>query len=119
MYHTASNFYSLAYTDDEIKGDVRTHCISYGRCNFRCGYCSFKFRNDYVEYSREILARKFEILASKSLYFKFTGGEPLLNPNLYDDLKKVKELGGTVFLDTNGSMPYIAEKIFKKDFRNS
>jgi len=113
LYHISSNFYSLVYIDEDIKGDVKTHCISYGRCNFRCAYCAFKFRDDYVKYNPEILVRKFEILASRSLYFKFTGGEPLLNPDIYEDLKAVKKLGGVVFLDTNGSMPYIAENIFK------
>ena len=37
--------------------------------------------------------------------FKFTGGEPCLNSELYTMLEMVKSKGGTCFLDTNGSFP--------------
>lgn len=46
--------------------------------------------------------------------FKFTGGEPCLNIYLEEELQIVKQNNGIVFLDTNGSLPAIVEKLLKK-----
>jgi len=35
----------------------------------------------------------------------FSGGEPLLQPDLIDYIRMVKDLGYKVKLDTNGTMP--------------
>lgn len=40
-----------------------------------------------------------------------SGGEPLLQPDLYDFIKKVRRLGYKVKLDTNGSMPDRLQKL--------
>ncbi|PWB02110.1 hypothetical protein C5O24_12675, partial [Paramuribaculum intestinale] len=46
--------------------------------------------------------------------FKFTGGEPTLNPKLIDDMEVIRDLGGFIYLDTNGSRPDIVGKIIDR-----
>ena len=41
----------------------------------------------------------------------FTGGEPTLMPELVDRIRKVKELGFLIKLDTNGTNPGIVEEL--------
>lgn len=73
----------------------------------------YKHTNNYVDFSAE----EFEELVNKLLptgqMFKFTGGEPTLNPELERDLSIVKQAGGTCFVDTNGSFPMLIEKLIQ------
>lgn len=101
-----------------VKGRTsqNVHSISYHRCNFNCEFCFFKYykhTNNYVDFSAE----EFEELVNKLLptgqMFKFTGGEPTLNPELERDLSIVKQAGGTCFVDTNGSFPMLIEKLIQ------
>ena len=76
-------------------------------CNFRCGFCHNpelvlpdKPEKTYKE--KEIL----DFLRQRKKYLDavcITGGEPLINSNLHELLKKIKELGFLIKLDTNGS----------------
>ena len=90
------------------------HCIVYDRCNFDCTFCPKQYKKgrstDYTleEFESEILE-----LMKKSNGFKFTGGEPTLNPRLMEDVSIVKKHGGIIFLDTNGSNPDVMEKLLK------
>ena len=88
-------------------------------CNFRCGFCHNpglvlpdKPEKTYKE--KEIL----DFLKQRKKYLDavcITGGEPLINPDLSELLKKIKELGFLVKLDTNGSNPNeLKELICKK-----
>lgn len=43
-----------------------------------------------------------------------SGGEPLLNPDIRDFLKKIKDLGYLVKLDTNGSYPLELKSVVKE-----
>lgn len=82
------------------------HCIAYDKCNYNCKFCPKQYKNskmmDYSPIEFESIIQK---LIRKSNGFKFTGGEPTLNPRLLQDVSIVKKYGGTVFLDTNGSNP--------------
>ena len=42
-----------------------------------------------------------------------TGGEPTIQPDLTEFIEKIKKIGYLVKLDTNGSNPYILEKLLK------
>ena len=44
-----------------------------------------------------------------------TGGEPLLQPDIEDFLRKIKELGYLVKLDTNGSFPEKLKNLVDKN----
>lgn len=93
------------------------HSISYNRCNFDCEYCFFnnyRYTNEYVEYDTEQFKNLVNELIKTGNMFKFTGGEPTLNPRLMDDIKIVKDVGGKVFLDTNASNNKIIEALLRE-----
>ena len=78
-----------------------------GGCNFRCPFChnrSLVFLNENdseisVSDILEYLETRKKILDGVCI----TGGEPLLHKGIFDFIRKVKELGLLVKLDTNGS----------------
>jgi pyruvate formate lyase activating enzyme len=84
-------------------------------CNFRCPFCHnrelvlepeqfqdipFDFVRQFVEENREFLDG-----------IVVTGGEPTMHPDLPQLLRKVKQLGVKVKLDTNGSNPDMLEDL--------
>ena len=84
-------------------------------CNFRCSYChNPKLVNP--ELFSEPIPEK-EVLSflemRKGLIDSvvITGGEPLLQPDVEDFIKEVKEMGYAVKLDTNGSNPRRLEEL--------
>jgi MoaA/NifB/PqqE/SkfB family radical SAM enzyme len=83
-------------------------------CNAQCGFCSFP---QVAPASRVMAdpARLFQGLASLKMagvqYVCFTGGEPLLYPDLLPALHQARELGLNTLLCTNGSM--LTPKIIK------
>ncbi|MCD6522644.1 MAG: anaerobic ribonucleoside-triphosphate reductase activating protein [Candidatus Diapherotrites archaeon] len=88
-------------------------------CNFRCGYCH---NPQLVEPARFPPGKTFsedEILSYLDKRkgqidgLVITGGEPTLQPDLYDFIKKVKQKGFLVKLDTNGTNPDIVEKLIQ------
>ncbi|MEF3694133.1 MAG: anaerobic ribonucleoside-triphosphate reductase activating protein [Candidatus Cloacimonadota bacterium] len=78
-------------------------------CNFRCPYCHNPGLVDPERFTESI--PESEVLAflqkraGKLNALTVTGGEPLLQPDLEDFLKNVKDLGYLIKLDTNGSFP--------------
>ena len=91
----------------------KVHAIVYDKCNFKCKFCTAHLRdkNEYKEYSEDefIYVSSQLLLLGKS--FKFTGGEPTLNKYILRDTKIVKDLGGFIYLDTNGSHPNIVQQM--------
>lgn len=87
-------------------------------CNFRCPFCHNAFLvtdidNSIVFPEEEILAylkKRKGILEGVCI----TGGEPLLRHGLEDFIKKVKDLGLCVKLDTNGTDPEKLKGLIEK-----
>ncbi|MCX6765077.1 MAG: anaerobic ribonucleoside-triphosphate reductase activating protein [Candidatus Nealsonbacteria bacterium] len=89
-------------------------------CNFRCPWC----------YSSELVLPakiKSQPKVSQNEFFEFLngkkgllegvvicGGEPTLNKDLMEFIGKIKEMGFTVKLDTNGSNPEILKELLEK-----
>jgi len=89
-------------------------------CNFRCPFC----------YSSELVLPeriKDQPVLSEKYFFDFLrdkvgllegivvcGGEPTLNLDLPDFLKKIKDMGFLVKLDTNGSNPRMLESLIEQ-----
>jgi len=89
-------------------------------CNFRCPWC----------YSSElVLPKKIKkqpkILEKEFFYFLekrkgilegivLCGGEPTINKNLPEFIKKIKKIGFLVKLDTNGSNPKMLRELINK-----
>lgn len=77
-------------------------------CNFYCPFCHNALlvdgggTGDYTEeYILGFLKKRYGILDGVCI----TGGEPLINKDIKEFIKKVKEIGYSVKLDTNGSFP--------------
>ena len=87
----------------------RTACTVFtGGCNLRCPFChnAGLVRTPLAEpnLTDEVLAylaKRKGILDGVCV----TGGEPLLQPDLEDFLRQMKEMGYAVKLDTNGMLP--------------
>ena len=75
-------------------------------CNLCCSYCDARYAN---EEEGKILSID-EIAASihPGPLVEITGGEPLLQPNVYSLIEKLLAAGKTVLIETNGSMPISA-----------
>ena len=86
-------------------------------CNFRCGYCHNPqlvlpelFAQNQTIPTTEVLAH----LEKRKGWLDgvvVTGGEPTIHNDLPKFLKRIKEIGYRVKLDTNGSNPYMLERI--------
>jgi pyruvate formate lyase activating enzyme len=88
-------------------------------CNFRCPWC----HNAGLVLPEEIADRLIESEEVLSFLEKrkgvldgvcVTGGEPLLQAELPDFLRRVKDLGYRVKLDTNGSFPERLEELVRE-----
>lgn len=92
--------------------------IFLGGCNFRCPFC---------HNASLVLAPKSQPIISEDEVFTtlkkrigilegvcITGGEPTLYVGLYDLIRKIKDLGFLVKLDTNGSNPHIISKLLEE-----
>ena len=87
----------------------RTACTVFtGGCNLRCPFChnAGLVRTPLAgpNLTDEVLAylqKRRGILDGVCV----TGGEPLLQPDLEDFLRRIKEMGYAVKLDTNGTLP--------------
>ncbi len=78
-------------------------------CNFRCGFC---YNSNLVTHTDQVkIIPEKEVLDFLSSRKKkldavvITGGEPTLQPDLPQFIKKIKALGYLVKLDTNGTNP--------------
>ena len=78
-------------------------------CNFRCHYChnpelvNPELFQEPIPETQILLFLKGRIKKLDAV--TITGGEPLLQPDLKDFLKKIKNLGYLIKLDTNGTFP--------------
>ncbi len=99
----------------------RTACtvFTFG-CNLRCPFCHnaqlVLGENNDGEYISE--EEFFKFLKKRSGLLDgvcVTGGEPLLQPEIETFLKKIKEYGFLVKLDTNGFFPERLERIIKAE----
>ena len=79
-----------------------------GGCNFRCPFChnaSLVLGHGEEEYTEDEI---FEFLKKRQGTLEgvaITGGEPLIQSDIVDFIKKIKDMGFKVKLDTNGSFP--------------
>ena len=89
-----------------------------GGCNYRCPYCQ---NGDLVLHPEEVepysedevlshLMRRKSVLTGVCI----TGGEPTLQPDLKDFIRKIKDLGFAVKLDTNGSHPVLLKELVEE-----
>ncbi len=89
-------------------------------CSFKCPYChnsdlispDSKDKEYFpVEYIYSFISNRKGLIDGISI----TGGEPTLQPDLYDFITEVKSMGLKIKLDTNGSNPEILEPLLKEN----
>jgi MoaA/NifB/PqqE/SkfB family radical SAM enzyme len=88
----------LAHTDHPLL----VHIVPIRRCNIDCGYC-----NEYDKISKpvptaEMIARIDRLAALGTSVVAFSGGEPLLHPDLDSLIRRIREHGMIAGLITNG-----------------
>lgn len=95
-------------------------CIVFTQgCNFRCPYCYntelISLPNSEEEESTDFF---WEFLESRKNLLDgvcITGGEPLLHEDLPEFIRKIRERGFQVKLDTNGSFPECLEELLRQE----
>lgn len=89
--------------------------IFFGNCNLRCPFCHnmelVEHPEKYPEFSITQILDFLKERVGKLNGVAITGGEPLLNRDIGDLLKPIKELGYPIKLDTNGFFPDMIEKL--------
>ncbi len=89
-----------------------------GGCNFRCPFC--QNRDLVLEPESQPAMEKEEIIAflrkRKGILTGvcITGGEPTIEEGIEELIKKIKEIGYLVKLDTNGYRPEMIRKLTQK-----
>jgi len=89
-------------------------------CNFRCGFC----HNPELVLEKaggidiDILLKNISSRAKAGWYqgVCISGGEPTNQNELIDFCKKIKEIGLSIKLDTNGTNPNILRELLNKKF---
>ncbi|HOJ49850.1 MAG TPA: anaerobic ribonucleoside-triphosphate reductase activating protein [Spirochaetota bacterium] len=99
--------------------DTLAGIIFLAGCNFRCPYCHNMNIVENIE-NLEMLEPEFvinEFKRRKKLLdgIVITGGEPTIYKNLPIFIKKIKEIGYKIKLDTNGYIPQIIKEIIEKN----
>ena len=94
--------------------------IFLGGCNLRCSFCYVPHLvlPEKIEKQKEISQKEiFSFLKERRNFLEavaVSGGEPTLNRNLPDFIKKIKEVGYLVELETNGTnsemLKYLIDK---------
>ena len=86
-----------------------------GNCNLRCPFC----HNSELVLSPDVFPKEDDDLILAFLKKRFgilkgvciTGGEPTLQPDLSEYIKKIKDIGYLVKLDTNGFNPNVLRSL--------
>lgn len=112
----------------DYPGEVAAIIFTQG-CNFRCGFCYNPMLvepagADKLKYPLSGGEQKGHQLLEEGDLFAFlekrfgklsgvviTGGEPTIQPDLPDFLKKIKQIGYRIKLDTNGTNPVMLETL--------
>lgn len=81
---------------------ILAHIIPIRRCNLACAYC-----NEYDKVSQpvptDVMMRRIDLLAALGTeIITFSGGEPLLHPDLDELIRRIRSHGRIVTLITNG-----------------
>lgn len=93
-------------------------CIIFTQgCNYKCPYCQ---NSGLIDYSNEDLIDEeeiFEYLDKRKKVLDgivISGGEPTIQKDLKTFIKKVKNMGLLIKLDTNGSNPNFIEEVINE-----
>lgn len=86
-------------------------------CNFRCPFC----------YNKKLVFEELSVIPEKEIFdflekrknvleaVVITGGEPTLQNDLFDFIRKVKDMDYLVKIDTNGTFPNRIDELIKNN----
>jgi anaerobic ribonucleoside-triphosphate reductase activating protein len=98
----------------DYPGKLATTVFTVG-CSFRCPFCHNPELVDLKLFHEEKSERDFLAFLKKRKgkleAVCITGGEPTIQPDIVDFIRKIKKLGLAVKLDTNGTRPDVLKKI--------
>ncbi|MFV2041199.1 MAG: anaerobic ribonucleoside-triphosphate reductase activating protein, partial [Candidatus Hydrothermarchaeales archaeon] len=103
-----------------VDWDKKVSCVVFtAGCNLRCSYCyNFglvlhpeEFDEIHEDFILNFLSENSDFLDGVCI----TGGEPTLQPDLADFIKKVREFGLGIKLDTNGTNPELLQQLIDKE----
>ncbi|KAG3114929.1 hypothetical protein PI124_g2531 [Phytophthora idaei] len=103
-------FTKTTYTD--FPGKPVASILFTKGCNLKCGWCH---NSDLVSEKHEDLDPHTildYVAATEHRSLVICGGEPTIQSSLMPFLRRAKELGITVKLDSNGSNPNVLQKVF-------
>ena len=80
-----------------------TYFVRLTGCNLSCSWCDTKYSNE--EEGTEITVDEIIETVKDDENVCITGGEPLLQDEVYDLMKELLKKGKTIVLETNGSVP--------------
>lgn len=115
-YEIIANHFAPKRKDLLTEEYSASHSICYNRCNFNCCFCDFRDRpvDAYHRFEEDDFINGVEKLLPLGTNFKFTGGEPTLNPEIESHLSIVKKHGGYIYFDSNGSNPDVLAHLMEK-----
>ncbi len=102
----------------DYPGVIATTVFTVG-CSFRCGFChnpelviksQFPALNNLEEEFFQHLAKRVGKLEGVCI----TGGEPTIQPDIIEFIRKIKAMGFLVKLDSNGTRPDVLRKAIKE-----
>lgn len=89
-----------------------------GGCNFRCPFCHnghlITNIDSYESISEETVLEHLEKRKNVLEGVCITGGEPTINTDLSDFIRKIREMGYKIKLDTNGTNPGMLDALIKE-----
>lgn len=91
--------------------------IRFRKCNLSCGYCDTKWANSENTESELMTAEQLAEYVRKTHVknVTLTGGEPLLQKNIYNLIKILMFQGNSVEIETNGSVSI--RELSEKEYR--
>jgi pyruvate formate lyase activating enzyme len=102
----------------DFPGTIATTVFTVG-CSFRCSFChnpelvlpeKFPAKNNLeAEFFQHLMKRQGKLEG-----VCITGGEPTIQKNIIPFIRKIKELGFKVKLDSNGSQPDVLAEILRE-----
>ena len=92
-----------------------------GGCNFNCFYCHNREIINKSKIPQEMIIPEEKVFGflkqriNKLDAVSITGGEPTMHKDLPDFIRKIKDLGFLVKLDSNGTNPEMLKKLIKEN----
>jgi MoaA/NifB/PqqE/SkfB family radical SAM enzyme len=101
-YYIIVQNYVSCHSEELRMKPLLLHYFVTNRCNARCSFCSIWKELPKKDASpADVFSNLEEAKRAGCSFVDFTGGEPLLNPNLQAFLKKAKSLGFITSVTTN------------------